>query len=125
MSSTRSNQETRHSTPETTKATPARRRSSATLGAFRRPWSGPEGLRILQEVEMELTVELGRARVPLRDLLDLAPGSVIELDRAAGAEVDVLVNGTLLAKGEVVVVDDEFGVRITEVIGADEIAEEA
>jgi len=74
---------------------------------------------------MELTVELGRARVPLRDLLDLAPGSVIELDRAAGAEVDVLVNGTLLAKGEVVVVDDEFGVRITEVIGADEIAEEA
>lgn len=74
---------------------------------------------------MEITVELGRARVPLRDLLDLAPGSVIELDRAAGAEVDVLVNGTLLAKGEVVVVDDEFGVRITEVIGADEIAEEA
>jgi flagellar motor switch protein FliN/FliY len=53
----------------------------------------------------------------VKDVLSLAPGSVIELDRAAGSPVDVLVNGTLIARGEVVVVDEEFGIRITEVIG--------
>jgi flagellar motor switch protein FliN/FliY len=54
----------------------------------------------------------------VRDLLALAPGSVVELDRVAGSPVDLLVNGTLIARGEVVVVDDEFGVRITEIISA-------
>ncbi|MDA8391741.1 MAG: flagellar motor switch protein FliN [Actinomycetota bacterium] len=78
---------------------------------------GLESLRVLQSVEMELSVELGRARIPVREILELAPGSIMELDRPAGAPVDVLVNGTLLARGEVVVVDDEFGVRITELLG--------
>jgi flagellar motor switch protein FliN/FliY len=53
----------------------------------------------------------------VRDLLSLTPGSVVELDRAAGSPVDVLVNGTLIARGEVVVIDEEFGIRISEIIG--------
>jgi flagellar motor switch protein FliN/FliY len=56
----------------------------------------------------------------VRELLGLTPGSVIELDRAAGTPVDVLVNGTLIARGEVVVIDEEFGIRITEVLGYEE-----
>jgi flagellar motor switch protein FliN/FliY len=82
----------------------------------RRP-AGPTGLELLHEVEMDVTAELGRTRLLLREVLDLAPGSVIELDRAAGSPVDVLVNSTLIARGEVVVIDEEFGVRITEVVG--------
>ena len=66
---------------------------------------------------MGVTAELGRRRMTVRDLLSLTPGAVIELDRAAGSPVDVLVNGTLVARGEVVVIDEEFGVRISEIIG--------
>lgn len=73
-------------------------------------------LELLHGVEMAVTVELGRTRVAMRDLLAMRAGSIIELDRAAGGPVDVVVNGTLLARGEVVVVDDELGVRITEVV---------
>ena len=65
---------------------------------------------------MNVTVELGRAVMQVRDLLSLRQGSIIELDRAAGAAVDVLVNGTLVARGEVVVIDDELGVRVTELV---------
>jgi flagellar motor switch protein FliN/FliY len=79
--------------------------------------SVPSGLELLHDVELAVTVELGRTRMLVRDVLDLVPGSVIELDRAAGSPVDVLVNGTMIARGEVVVIDEEFGVRITEVIG--------
>jgi flagellar motor switch protein FliN len=75
------------------------------------------GLELLHDVEMGVTVELGRTRMLVRDVLSLSPGSVIELDRAAGSPVDILVNGTMIARGEVVVIDEEFGVRITEVIG--------
>ncbi|MCW2608093.1 MAG: fliN [Frankiales bacterium] len=73
-------------------------------------------LRLLQDVQVELAVELGRVKLPLRDLLALGPGAVLELDRAADAPVDVLVNGCLVAKGEVVVIDGEFGVRVTAVV---------
>ncbi len=76
-------------------------------------------LSVLSNVEMEVRVELGKAKLTVKSLLSLASGDVIELDRPANAPVDVLVNGTLVAKGEVVVVDDEFGVRITEVVGKD------
>lgn len=79
--------------------------------------SVPSGLELLHDVELAVTVELGRTRMLVRDVLELVPGSVIELDRAAGSPVDVLVNGTMIARGEVVVIDEEFGVRITEVIG--------
>jgi flagellar motor switch protein FliN/FliY len=77
----------------------------------------PRSIELLQGVEMSVTVELGRTRMVMRDLLGLRAGSVIELDRPAGSPVDVLVNGTLLARGEVVVVDDELGVRITTIAG--------
>lgn len=73
-------------------------------------------LRLLADVQVELAVEIGRVKLPLRDLLSLAPGAVLELDRAADAPVDVLVNGCLVARGEVVVIDGEFGVRITAVV---------
>lgn len=74
-------------------------------------------LDLLHDVEMAVTVELGRTRMAVRDLLSLAPGAVVELDRAAGSPVDVLVNGKLIARGEVVVIDDDFGIRISEIIG--------
>lgn len=75
----------------------------------------PRSLELLHGVEMSVTVELGRTKLLMREVLSLHPGSIIELDRAAGAPVDVLVNGKLLARGEVVVVDDELGVRLTEI----------
>lgn len=79
---------------------------------------GPSGdLTLLADVELTVTVELGRVRLPLRDLLRLQEGSVVELDRLAGAPVDVLANGTPVARGDVVVVGDELGVRISQVLG--------
>ncbi len=75
----------------------------------------PRSLELLHGVEMSVTVELGRTKLLMREVLSLHPGSIIELDRAAGAPVDILVNGKLLARGEVVVVDDELGVRLTEI----------
>jgi flagellar motor switch protein FliN/FliY len=77
-------------------------------------------LAILQDVEMGVTAELGRRRMTVRELLSLTPGTVIELDRAAGSPVDVLVNGTLIARGEVVVIDEEFGIRISEIVRAED-----
>ena len=85
------------------------------LGRGARP-NGDHDLSVLSDVAMNVTVELGRARLKVRELLGLSEGSVIELDRAAGAAVDVLVNGTVVARGDVVVIDDDLGVRITEVV---------
>lgn len=73
-------------------------------------------LDLLMDVALNVTVELGRTRMMLRQVLELQHGSVVELDRMAGDPVDVFVNERLFAKGEVVVVDDKFGVRITELI---------
>lgn len=73
-------------------------------------------LRALYDVELTLTAEIGRARLPLREVLDLTPGTVLELDRAAGGPADVVVNGRLVARGEVVVVDEDFAIRITEIV---------
>jgi len=77
-------------------------------------------LRALAEVEMMVTAELGRTRMNVSDLLDLGPGSLIELDRTAGSPIDLLVNGTLIARGEVVVIDEEYGIRLTEIVGSGE-----
>ncbi|GII05955.1 flagellar motor switch protein FliN [Planobispora takensis] len=74
------------------------------------------GLDMLHDVEMSVTAELGRTRMTVRELLSLAPGAVVELDRAAGSPVDLLVNGRLVARGEVVVIDENFGIRITEIL---------
>jgi flagellar motor switch protein FliN len=73
------------------------------------------GIEMLHGVDMEVTVEIGRTRMTVRDLLDLTPGAVLELDRAAGSPADLLVNGRLIARGEVVVIDEDFGLRITEI----------
>lgn len=71
---------------------------------------------MILDVPMEVTVELGRTRRRVREILSMTPGSVVELDRQAGEPVDILVNGKLLARGEVVVIDENFGVRISEVV---------
>jgi len=83
------------------------------------------GLDLLRDVAMEVTVELGRTRMTVRELLSLSPGAVVELDRAAGSPADLLVNGTMIARGEIVVIDEDFGIRITEIVtsGADGIAD--
>ena len=81
--------------------------------------TGPDGhvdLRLLSDVQVELSVELGRITVPLRALLGLAPGSVLQLDRAADAPVDVLVGGSPVSRGEVVVIGGDFGVRVTSLV---------
>lgn len=88
----------------------------AGAGAAARATPRARGLELLRGVEMEVTVELGRTRMTVSNLLSLAPGAVVELDRAAGSPADVLVNGTLIARGEVVVVDEDFGIRITEIV---------
>ncbi len=74
------------------------------------------GLEMLHGVVMDVTVELGRTRMSVRELLALTPGTVLELDRAAGSPADLLVNGRLIARGEVVVVDEDFGLRVTEIV---------
>ena len=99
--------------PAPTAAAPAAAPISAT---------DPGPLQALAGVEMAVTAELGRTTMAVSELLGLAPGSLIELDRAAGSPIDVLVNGTIIARGEVVVIDDDFGLRITEIIGTDEAA---
>jgi flagellar motor switch protein FliN len=71
---------------------------------------------LLLDVSLQVTVELGRTRKLIRDVLSLGPGSVLELDKLAGEQVDVLVNGKLIAKGEVVVIDENYGVRITDIV---------
>jgi flagellar motor switch protein FliN/FliY len=91
--------------------------TNSTTSATPRPGAPVRGLEMLRDVEMELTVELGRTRMAVRDVLELLPGTVVELDRAAGSPADVMLNGRLIARGEVVVVDEDFGVRITEFFG--------
>jgi flagellar motor switch protein FliN/FliY len=76
------------------------------------------GLEMLHGVVMDVTVELGRTKMSVRELLALTPGTVLELDRAAGSPADLLVNGRLIARGEVVVVDEDFGLRVTEIVDA-------
>ena len=73
-------------------------------------------LDVLLDVPVTITLEVGRARVPIRSLLPLNQGSVVELERAAGEPLDVYANGTLIAHGEVVVVNEKFGIRLTDVV---------
>ncbi len=75
-----------------------------------------ENIALIKDVPLEVTVELGRTSKAISDILDFAPGTIIELDKIAGEPVDVLVNGKLVAKGEVVVIEENFGVRVTEII---------
>ena len=81
---------------------------------------GIENLKVLENIDVELTVEVGRTEITIRDLLRLNEGSVVELDRLAGEPLDVLVNGTLIAHGEVVMVNEKFGIRLTDVVSPSE-----
>lgn len=73
-------------------------------------------IEMILDIPVQLTVELGRTKVPIKTLLQLAQGSVVELDGLAGEPMDVLVNGYLIAQGEVVVVNDKFGIRLTDIV---------
>lgn len=76
----------------------------------------PQNLELIMDVPLQITVELGKSRKTIKEILALGPGSVVELDKLAGEPVDVLLNGKLVAKGEVVVIDENFGVRITDIV---------
>ena len=78
--------------------------------------TGQENIGLIKDVPLEVTVELGRTTKSIADILDFAPGTIIELDRIAGEPIDVLVNGKFVARGEVVVIEESFGVRVTEII---------
>lgn len=78
----------------------------------------PSNIDLLMDVSLRVSVELGRTRMQLAQILELQHGSVIELDRLAGDPVDIFVNDCMVARGEVVIVDDKFGVRITEMISS-------
>ncbi|SFF28875.1 flagellar motor switch protein FliN [Paracidovorax wautersii] len=91
-------------------------------GESMRPFSGSgndapvNDINMVLDIPVQLSVELGRTKVPIKYILQLAQGSVVELDALAGEPMDVLVNGYLIAQGEVVVVNDKFGIRLTDVV---------
>ena len=80
---------------------------------------------LVRDVPVQISVELGRKTVPIGDVVQLGPGSVVELGKAAGESLDLLVNGKLVARGEAVVVGEKYGIRIIEVVGASELAAKA
>lgn len=80
------------------------------------PMAAGENIGLIKDVPLEVTVELGRTAKAISDILDFAPGTIIELEKVAGEPVDVLVNGKFVAKGEVVVIEESFGVRVTEIV---------
>ena len=84
--------------------------------------SSSNDIDLILDIPVLLTVELGRTRVPIRHILQLAQGSVVELDGLSGEPMDVLVNGCLIARGEVVVVNEKFGIRLTDIIAPSERA---
>ena len=84
------------------------------------PAGAHNDLEMILDIPVQLTVELGRTRIPIKHILQLAQGSVVELDALAGEPMDVLVNGTLIAQGEVVVVNEKFGIRLTDVVNPSE-----
>jgi flagellar motor switch protein FliN/FliY len=73
-------------------------------------------LEFIKDIPVQLSVEIGRTKIPIKTLLQLTQGSIVELDAASGDLMDILVNGTMIAKGEVVVINEKFGVRLTEII---------
>ena len=84
--------------------------------------AGNEQLDLVMDIPVTLSVELGRTKIQIRELLQLAQGSVVDLDRLAGEPMDVLVNGFLIARGEVVLVNDKFGIRLTDIVSPNERA---
>lgn len=106
---------------ESTADSAAKKPAEASTAMFRDFAGASQGgmqndIDFILDIPVQLTVELGRAKIAIKNLLQLAQGSVIELDGLAGEPMDVLVNGCLIAQGEVVVVNDKFGIRLTDVI---------
>jgi flagellar motor switch protein FliN/FliY len=100
-------------------STPAPRAPAAAFEQFSPGPSktpGPNDIDLILDIPVQLTVELGRTKIAIKNLLQLAQGSVVELDGLAGEPMDVFVNGCLIAQGEVVVVNDKFGIRLTDII---------
>ena len=106
-------------------ATPAAPAAPAASAAPSAPASALSGLGTMKQmdalasVQMEVTIEVGRTSLPIGQLLQLQPGQIVELDREVGSPLDMFINGTLLAHGEIVVVDDQFGFRVTSVVTTD------
>ena len=94
---------------------PAAFANFAATGAVAVP-GAENDLNMILDIPVQLTVELGRTKIPIKHILQLAQGSVVELDALAGEPMDVLVNGFLIAQGEVVVVNDKFGIRLTDIV---------
>ena len=100
-------------------AAPAQRAPSAVFEQFSSDApraAGANDIDLILDIPVQLTVELGRTKIAIKNLLQLAQGSVVELDGLAGEPMDVFVNGCLIAQGEVVVVNDKFGIRLTDII---------
>jgi len=100
--------------------------SATTAGVFQplskvEPTTTRNDIDMILDIPVQMTVELGRTKIAIRNLLQLAQGSVVELDGLAGEPMDVLVNGCLIAQGEVVVVNDKFGIRLTDIITSERI----
>jgi flagellar motor switch protein FliN/FliY len=104
--------------PNIESQTPARRAPTATFEQFSPgpAKAGTNDIDLILDIPVQLTVELGRTKIAIKNLLQLAQGSVVELDGLAGEPMDVFVNGCLIAQGEVVVVNDKFGIRLTDII---------
>ncbi len=92
----------------------------ASNSSAQRKLAGLGNIDFILDIPLQVTVRLGSARLPISDLLELGSGSVIELDRVAGEPLEVLVNNKLVARGEAVVVNDKFGVRLTEIVSPTE-----
>jgi flagellar motor switch protein FliN/FliY len=105
---------------EQIEAIPVAAQFNELLQEEKKPLSESNNLDLILDIPVTVSVEIGRASMNIRKLLQLNQGHVVELDRLAGESLDVLVNGTLLAHGEVVVVNDKFGVRLTDVISPSE-----
>lgn len=103
---------------EVTSAAPQMTPAAFANFAPQQPAANPAGndINMILDIPVQLTVELGRTRIPIKNILQLAQGSVVELDALAGEPMDVLVNGFLIAQGEVVVVNDKFGIRLTDIV---------
>ncbi|MDC3002247.1 flagellar motor switch protein FliN [Actinomycetota bacterium] len=98
---------------------PAPSAPAPSASAAAAPISVPKQIDALAGVQMEVTIEIGRTRLPVGELLQLQPGQVLELDREVGSPLDMYINGTLLARGEIVVLEDHFGFRVTAVVSQD------
>ena len=104
------------STPSALPAEPDRATATVFQPLAPRAADARQEIEMVLDIPVQLTVELGRTRIPIKHILQLAQGSVIELDALAGEPMDVLVNGCLIAQGEVVVVNDKFGIRLTDIV---------